>query len=183
MYTELRKKLLTKRNKISSIKQQSASKQITQKILSSKIFKQSKNIAFYLATAGEIDTWELITKALAAKKHCFLPVVEGKQLYFIHYLEGDLLYKNKWHILEPQHDQAKLIVPEKLDLVIVPLVGFNGNNFRLGMGKGYYDRTFAFKLIQPNCRPYLLGVAYSWQKVDFIPQSWDVPVQEIITNN
>ena len=71
----------------------------------------------------------------------------------------------------------------QLDVVIAPLVAFDESLNRLGMGGGYYDRTFAFrKRARVLRRPVLIGVAYSFQRVDRLqPENWDVPLDVVIT--
>lgn len=158
---------------------------IIKKILRTKIFKQSKNIGFYLATNNEVDLKELIFAANIQKKNCYLPIAHsGKKniLIFIKYCCGDILIKNKWGIFEPIYNKSKTIEISALDLVIVPLVAFNNKNYRLGMGKGFYDQTFAHKIKNPEAKPFLLGVAYDFQYTKFEPNKWDVPMQKIITN-
>jgi len=69
-----------------------------------------------------------------------------------------------------------------LDIVFVPLVAFDEKCHRIGMGVGYYDRTFNFKLANQKQPPMLIGLAYEFQKVPSIsPQSWDVPVDAVVS--
>ena len=78
-----------------------------------------------------------------------------------------------------------MIAAIDLDLSFRSLVGFDVKGNGLGMGAGYYDRTFAFLLEngRPN-QPYLLGLAYEWQLIDeFMPEAWDVPLDGVATDN
>jgi 5-formyltetrahydrofolate cyclo-ligase len=119
-------------------------------------------------------------------------------LSFVAYHEDDRLVMNKLGILEPTapHTQttAKVIAAEDLDLVIVPLVAFDSACNRLGQGGGFYDRAFAFRAqmgkqedgARGNARninkPFLLGVAYEWQRQPQLhPAPWDVKLDMIIT--
>lgn len=64
----------------------------------------------------------------------------------------------------------------------MPLVGFDATGNRLGMGGGFYDRSFAFKRIQPQQRPLLIGLAHSFQQLPQLPvASWDTPVDMVVT--
>ena len=69
---------------------------------------------------------------------------------------------------------------EKLDLVLMPLVAWDRQGRRLGMGGGYYDR--AFKRVLGLDRPERVGVAWSLQEADELPQeSWDVSLHAVVT--
>ena len=70
-----------------------------------------------------------------------------------------------------------------LDIVFVPLVAFDLNGFRIGMGSGYYDRTFEKKLaIKDPKYPVLIGLAYEFQKQECLNhQPWDVPLDMVVT--
>ncbi|MGD9152528.1 MAG: 5-formyltetrahydrofolate cyclo-ligase [Gammaproteobacteria bacterium] len=112
-------------------------------------------------------------------KHCYLPLIrQGKsELYFIEYLTGDDLQVGSFKILEPKFDKQKLITPEDLDLVLMPLAAFDMHGNRLGMGGGYYDRTFA-----RTSHPMLIGVAYTCQEVPQIAaEPWDVKLHGVVT--
>jgi 5-formyltetrahydrofolate cyclo-ligase len=88
--------------------------------------------------------------------------------------------KNKYAILEPQNDL--IVAPIAIDLCLMPLVGFNRQGDRLGMGAGYYDRYFENNKNHTN-PTILAGVAYDFQEDDTIQsESWDVPLDIIFTN-
>lgn len=159
------------------------SQKIKTKIVTSEIFIHSKNIACYISIDNEIDVWPIIETIWQQGKNCYLPVCDPKiknPLRFIKFLKHDELAITKYKILEPKICSIKIIAPQKLDLVIVPLLGFNNNRFRLGRGAGCYDRTFAFKQQNPKAIPYLLGVGYEWQQVEFESNPWDVVMDEIV---
>lgn len=144
------------------------------------IYQQSQNLALYLASDGEVDCRWLIKRAWRDGKHCYLPVVEGSDaMRFVRYRPGAQRVRNRYHIWEPLAGDQ--ISPQALGLVIVPLVGFDSRGNRLGMGGGYYDRTFAFTLTNGLQLPFLLGVAHHCQQVGSLPvQSWDVPLKQVI---
>jgi 5-formyltetrahydrofolate cyclo-ligase len=179
----LRKKLRLQRSQLNRTQQTTASAQITAKLSGHPLFLASHTIATYMPINREIDPTKLIQKAWQAHKACYLPILQGKQLIFAAYQANTDLKKNHFNILEPIDSSCALIAPEALDLVLVPLVGFTVQGQRLGMGAGFYDRSFAFLLKQPRpARPFLLGLAYEWQKITaFNQEHWDVPLNAILT--
>lgn len=99
-----------------------------------------------------------------------------KQLIFSKYTPETQLTLNRYNISEPKNSVE--ILPEKLDLVILPLVGFDGSGYRLGMGGGYYDRTFA----TISERPFLLGLGFEAQHLPELPHDdWDVRLNAVLT--
>jgi 5-formyltetrahydrofolate cyclo-ligase len=179
----LRKKLLLQRSKLDRTQQTTASVQITAQLSVHPLFLASHAIAAYMPINLEIDPARLIQKAWQDHKSCYLPILQQQQLIFGAYQANTDLKKNRFNILEPIDSTCVLIAPEALDLVLVPLVGFTIQGQRLGMGAGFYDRSFAFLLKQPRpARPFLLGLAYEWQKITSLTQAnWDVPLNAILT--
>jgi 5-formyltetrahydrofolate cyclo-ligase len=113
----------------------------------------------------------------------FLPVLTGRQLIFAPLNKHTQLRRNRYQILEPVYTRNKCIRPRDLDVVIVPLVAFDQSGNRIGMGGGFYDRTFAFMKHRATLkRPLLVGVAYDFQRVSGLQtQTWDVPMHVVIT--
>lgn len=180
--TNLRKELRNQRRNLTNNWQQSAATTIATKISALEIFQHSQKIAFYLATEGEINLERLIKISWLQKKSCFLPLLSEKNnLIFAKYTATTELHKNKYNILEPVITNAAITIPQELDLIIVPLVGFNREGYRFGRGAGFYDRTFAYKINNPQAKPFLLGVAYAFQQVEFLHNSWDVRMEQIVT--
>ena len=118
-------------------------------------------------------------------KHCYLPVLHPSlecQLWFVEYTPTAVLKPNRFGIPEPDHRQAIRIAPNLLDIVLLPLVGFDRQGGRLGMGGGFYDRTFAFHKGKRN-KPYLLGMAHACQEVEALELAdWDIPLFGVITD-
>jgi 5-formyltetrahydrofolate cyclo-ligase len=141
------------------------------------------NVAVYMSAAGEIDCSKLIQTAWLRKKQVFAPILAGKRLKFAPLNPDTKLVPNRFNILEPVYSNSSLIEPKNLDVVVVPLLTFDSELNRVGMGAGYYDRTFAFSKRRHNWRhPLLIGAAYSFQRVDRLrPQLWDVPLHTVIT--
>lgn len=107
------------------------------KLLASPSFKQARSIGIYRSMAHEVDTWPIIQEALKTKQ-VSVPVVKQKRLVFQEIFPDTQYEKSNFGILEPV--DAPEIVPETLDLLIVPGVAFTQSGKRLGYGGGYYDR-------------------------------------------
>ena len=109
--------------------------------------------------------------------------MQKSQLIFCEYQPHKKKKKNHFNIPEPPFSSNACIAVGNIDLVLVPLVGFTEKGQRLGMGAGFYDRSFAFLLNSPRpTRPFLLGLAYEWQKLtSFTEKIWDVPLNAVIT--
>lgn len=184
--TELRQQLLNKRKQLSPLEQTACSSQLALHVLQNELFTNSNSIAFYHASNNEIDCSLILQAAWQQNKNCYLPIVTSeKKLLFAPYYFNDELIPNQYGILEPPLDLTKVIVPEKLDLVLVPLLAFDKHNNRLGMGAGYYDRTFAFLNTTPRpAKPFLLGLAYEWQRVEQLTaESWDIKLNSVMTES
>lgn len=174
---EIRKQINDKRHHISKAEQLSISQQISKRIQSLRPYRESNYIALYYAIDNEIDL-SLLWDSDIGKKTFYFPVIAKNELIFLPATRNTVFHKNKFGILEPDVNIHLACAQEQLDIAFVPLVAFDTHGTRIGMGGGYYDRTFAFK------RPrYIIGVAYEFQKQAFIqPDSWDVPMSLIITD-
>ena len=159
-----------------------------QKISKYPRFIRAHRIAGYFGIRGELDPMPLIERAAAHGKVCYLPVLHpfrNGTLLFCRWHPGDTLIRNRFGIPEPQIRAHDLIAARNLDLVIVPLLGFDDRCHRLGMGGGYYDRSFAFKRFRRHItRPFLLGFAHESQRVDRLqPQPWDITLDAVVTEH
>lgn len=176
----IRKNIIGARQKLDVVSQEKATQEITNKLIALDVFKQSKKIAIYYPIRSEINTIPIMETIWAENKCCYLPTIKTskKTLSFAQYSKNDLLIPGKYKIPEPLPLQ-KLIAPQDLDLVIVPVVGFDYACNRLGYGAGFYDQTFAFRKNAPS--PFLIGIAYELQKTSFALNPWDVPLDIVIT--
>ena len=146
------------------------------------IFASSKTIACYLPFQSEFNSEPLIEVIWQKNKICYLPILtEKKSLYFVRYDQGDPLILNRYAIREPQNT-AKIIPAEKLDLVMMPLLAFDLAGHRLGIGGGYYDKTFSFLHDHPTKKPLLIGLAYAAQQAEQLPADpWDIHLNGVVT--
>jgi len=146
----------------------------------------SRHIAAYLAADGEMDPWPLMERLWSLGKTLYLPILipfSDQRLWFSAYKPGDPLIVNRFGILEPERHHYRRIRPAALDLVLTPLVAFDPMGHRLGMGGGYYDRSFAFLNTRRHWRkPRLLGLAYEFQRHSLLEaEAWDVPLDAVAT--
>ena len=164
------------------IEQKLSSAQSIAQLFLKNILPYQKNIAVYLARDGEIDLQFLIEQLWKTECSVFLPVIhaDAQQLCFVRYRSSAIMKKNQYNIDEPENI-AEFILPEALDIVLMPLVAFDYNGVRLGMGKGYYDKSFSF-CRYPHMKPLLVGVAHQCQYCETLPtEEWDVPLDGIVT--
>lgn len=151
---------------------------ICTKVKSLGTYRKAKHIALYFAINGEVDLHQLWSTAPLQGKFCYFPVLnEDYSLSFLPATPNTALKKNHLDIYEPDVTLDKAIAPNDLDLIIMPLVGFDNQCRRLGMGSGSYDRT-----LKKSDKTILLGVAYQFQHMDVInAQPWDIPLNTVIT--
>ena len=108
------------------------------------------------------------------------PVCKG-HLLFLEYGPHTTLVKNKYNIDEPELACPNVIPTSTIDVILMPLVGFDSKGNRLGMGGGYYDRTLAFTQFTQQ-KPILIGIAHDEQEVETLPfEPWDIPLDIIVT--
>ncbi|MYA72083.1 5-formyltetrahydrofolate cyclo-ligase [Candidatus Poribacteria bacterium] len=136
-------------------------------------------VMLYLSMRSEVETDDLLEKLLHAGKHICAPVVDTDQNRLIPRRIQDAetaLVRHRYGMLEP--NPACPIFPiSQLQLIVVPGIAFDCKGYRLGYGKGFYDRFLA---ICPHAIP--IGLAYQIQVVeDTFPHVWDVPVKHIFT--
>ncbi|MEK7321885.1 MAG: 5-formyltetrahydrofolate cyclo-ligase [Pseudomonadota bacterium] len=180
----LRRRLRQQRRQLSKTQQRHAAHRLARLVWSSALFRRSRHIGFYLANDGELNLTPLLQHAWAMRKTCYLPVITpDRRLRFAPYHPGDKLAPNLFGIPEPAGAGLRSVDARLLDLLLLPLVGFDLQGNRLGMGGGFYDRSLAFLRHRRHWRkPRLLGIAHALQRVDTLaPQWWDVPLDGVAT--
>lgn len=179
---ELRAQLRKRRRSLSPDDRTAANRRICTFLQQLPAFKRARNVATYLAFDGEPSLASLLRDKRNAAKRFYVPVLQSKQMRFAPIYTHKRLRRNSFGIAEPPHRER--VPSRRLDIVLVPLVGFDENGDRLGMGGGYYDRHFSY-LRARSCfvRPRLIGVAYELQCVSAIPKdAWDIPLWAIVTD-
>lgn len=184
----IRREVRRRRRALSVQQQRQAAADLRRLLARQPLFQRSRHIAFYLPNDGEIDPRPLMQLAMRLGKYCYLPLLhparEGR-LWFLRYRASDKLKPNRFNIPEPVLGRSARRHARALDLVLLPLVAFDQGGGRLGMGAGFYDRTFAFKLEEGRSRhtPALIGLAHRCQQVPALPLAeWDVALAAIGTD-
>ncbi|MGE9551635.1 5-formyltetrahydrofolate cyclo-ligase [Erwinia amylovora] len=170
------------RRALSPEQQQLAALQAAERALNFAPLQQAKKIALFLSFDGELDTRPLIARLWQHKQEVYLPVLhpfsEG-QLLFIRFDPETSLQPNRLRIPEPPLDIRNLAMLSELDVLMVPLVAFDTQGQRLGMGGGFYDRTLQN---WPRHGFLPVGLAHDCQQVETLPVAeWDVPLPVVIT--
>lgn len=187
---QIRKSIREIRNNLSKNQQRLAAQSLTMNFIHYlKLTKTGREtrIALYLSNDGELDT-TLLIKELWSLNYCiYLPILHpfnGKTLLFQRYEKNSPMKANRYGIFEPKLNCTQICPLPELDYLLMPLVAFDKQGNRLGMGGGFYDRTLA-RLHNENWqKPQLIGLAHECQKVDTLPiEPWDVPLKTIITEN
>lgn len=144
------------------------------KVITNKQIKQSNKILIYISTKEEIDTIKII-KYLINKKQIYAPVIENNEMNFYKIENLKDLKPNKYNILEP-HKTHKLN-STKNAICITPGICFSKNKYRIGYGKGYYDKYFSQNKV------YKIGLCYKKCLINNITlDSYDIIVDKLITS-
>ena len=135
-------------------------------------------VSGFSAIRDEIDPAALLDRLHAEGHHLCLPVMQGngQPLVFRAWTPGDAMGKVQWGIAEPLPDKPEL----EPDIVLVPLLAFDGDGYRLGYGGGFYDRTLQrLRTLKPVIA---IGIAYDELKVDAVPhQGYDQRLDWVLT--
>jgi 5-formyltetrahydrofolate cyclo-ligase len=179
----LRRQLKAARSAVSLIQRRHAARASLRLALRHGLLLRAQRIGFYLPNGGEFDSHPVLNQALLMQRECYLPLVprRGRILRFGRFNRNTRMTTNRYGIAEPV--DARPIRARQLDLLLIPLVGFDQQGYRLGMGGGYYDATLAFMHHRRLWRkPRLVGVAYECQRVAMLPHDpWDMPLDAVLT--
>ena len=139
--------------------------------------KENLKLALYYPSGFEINILKLIENKYMINKNILLPVIEeNNRMSFFSWKKNNVLLVNKYGILEPIKNKFK--IP---NLILVPILAFDRNKYRLGYGKGFYDR-YLNKYLKKFSNILTVGVAFSFQKYHKIPVDInDVKLDYILT--
>ena len=181
---QLRTTLRDRRRSLPAATRIAAAEQLASRLLALPFAPTHGYVAGYWAMDGEIalHAWQL--KIPEDCVYCLPVLCDDDRLRFAPWRPGDVLVSNRFGIPEPGLAPTSLLEPWQLAMVVMPLVGFDAHGQRLGMGGGWYDRTFAFRHERPAPPPYLVGAAFEVQRVDTLATAaWDVAADAICTES
>lgn len=174
----LREQIRARMKSISPTQRELAAAQICPRLKETTIWRAAKSVLFFAPLPDEPDVWPLLAEALAANKIVALPsFVPGTTTYTARRIVDPArdLVIGKFGIREGA-DLSPEMELNQLDLVLVPGVAFDSHGWRLGRGKGFYDRLLA------GVRGTKCGVAFDEQLVDAVPvEPLDIPLNCILT--
>lgn len=177
----IRNMMQQRRQSLTMEQQLTAEASITQKVLDLVQQTNAQTIALYHSFNGEISTYKLINHLVNEGKTVCLPRIHPfsrGHLLFFRYASDDELIRHPWGMLEPQLNINNLVLIDDLDLIFLPLVAFDQQKNRLGMGGGFYDRTLV-NWQEKNFKP--IGLSHACQEVEKLPiEAWDIPLADIL---
>lgn len=179
----IRKSLRSQRRALNHQAQRLAAQQLAKQLHKIPAIKKARHIAAYWPSDGEISPLLFLQELQKRGKQLYLPqVLSNGHLRFKRFHCANGLQKNIYGIPEPVGKQQR--AAQDMDIVLMPLVAFDKTGNRLGMGGGYYDKTFAFKKQSLwRKKPLLIGLAHHFQEVDALHHdTWDIPLSSIVTD-
>ncbi len=178
----IRQQLRRQRAALTRSQQQHAAWRMAMQLKQHPAIVKAKHVGLYLPHGGEIDPWQF-RHHWQDGKHLYLPVLPPDRGHRLHFLEASGPWThNHFGIIEPAYREDKKRPVHQLDVLLMPLVAFDRQGNRLGMGGGYYDATLA-ALPAWSKRPICLGIAHSFQEIDNLPSAdWDWPLDGVVTD-
>ena len=173
----LRKKFAGIRNLLSNRARKQKSLLIEKKLFGLDEFKKAGTVMFFVSFRSEVNTVEMIKKAIELKKRVVVPYVRRKSLAAVEIADVKKdLRPGRYSILEPVN-RNNTVNPPKIDLIFVPGLVFDRSGYRIGYGGGYYDRWL--RLAGPD---KCMGLAFDFQVINRVPHTkTDVNVPGILT--
>jgi 5-formyltetrahydrofolate cyclo-ligase len=175
----IRKQMKESLSNLSKPTYEDYSYKIAQSLFVEENWKQAKVVGITISTPPEVDTYQIIRKAWDLGKQVVVPKCHPKEkkMSFRTLTEFSQLESVFYGLLEPIEEQTEELLPENIDLLIVPGLAFTKEGYRLGFGGGYYDRYL------PDFQGDTLSLCFHIQVVSHFPiKKHDIPVSKIITN-
>lgn len=181
----IRTQLKQRRATLSPWQQHQHARRLAQRLAYHPRLQHAQSIGVYWPVRGESDP-RLIRSALRPHQKLYLPVLAQRPRHTLRWLlwtPTTRFKNNRFNIPEPLVGRSRSLLSSQLDSVLVPLLGFGEQGQRLGMGGGFYDRSFAFLHRKPRpLKPILIGIGYEFQKItDLKSASWDVRLNSLVT--
>jgi 5-formyltetrahydrofolate cyclo-ligase len=182
---DLRARMRETRARLGAAQRIAAAEGVVQSLEQLPEFLVDRNVAGYWAIGGELPLHVAVAQLRARRQNYCVPVLVGREMRFAPLVPQGELRTNRFGIPEPVCAETDLLAPAQLDLVLVPLTAFDRRGGRLGMGGGYYDRSFAFLRELPRpAQPVLVGIGYSFQEVSTLDAcAHDVAMDYVVTED
>ncbi|ACF43621.1 5-formyltetrahydrofolate cyclo-ligase [Pelodictyon phaeoclathratiforme] len=175
----LRVEMIARRRLLPEKSRNAKSMAITDYVVSMQEVVNARHIHLYLSipVLAEVCTTVIVDRLAAMEKELSVPVVRNGELVSALFRKGDTLLPTQFGA-EPRG--VSLVDESDLDVVLMPLVAFDKRGYRIGYGKGFYDR-FLQRLLQQNISPCRIGLSFMLQQVDVVPaNSWDEPLDGVV---
>jgi 5-formyltetrahydrofolate cyclo-ligase len=178
---ELRRQLRALRAALSPGERLAAADAVARHLGSQPRLRQPGYVAGYWAVNGELPLHAVQLRLAPGQVWCLPVVQDDGHLRFAPWRAGDPLQPSRHGIPEPTLAPEATLAPQDMQVVLLPLLGFDAAGTRLGMGGGYYDRSFAFRQGRA-APPLLVGVGFACQELPALaPEPWDVPLDALLT--
>lgn len=172
----LRKQMMAKRNKLSQLEVDELSQRVWRRLEGLQPLQQAQVIMGFSSIRNEVNLRPWLQKLQNQGRTILLPRVEGDNLQAVEFRAGEDMGRGSFGIQEPLGEPFAI---DKIDVVIIPGLVFDAAGYRLGYGKGYYDRFLP--RLSRQC--FKCGICYEFQVVDNVyPHPGDTPVHWIVTD-
>lgn len=178
----IRRDMRARRKALSAAQRRVAARRLACHLARHPLLQQASRVALYIGHRGELDPW-LFHQAWSQGKQLYLPVLAPGDAHLLRFVRAEPPWqRNRFGIPEPVYRRQSECPPWQLDVLLMPLVAFDRQGGRLGMGGGFYDRTLG-QLSAWSRRPWCLGIGYRFQETENLPLAdWDQPLDGIITD-
>jgi 5-formyltetrahydrofolate cyclo-ligase len=176
---DLRKRLRAIRRAVPAAARHERSLRVETRLAEQPEWTSAKRVALYASMHSEVETAGIQTRAFAEGKEVFLPRMDAEKndIELARVLEGDELVESGYGFMEPG-SAAQLADPASIDLVLVPVLAVDERGFRLGYGRGFYDR-----LLPRLPRAFRVALAFDFQLMGELPNTpGDEPVHCIVAD-
>lgn len=180
---DVRRRLKLQRRHLSPAERAARAQRIAASLRRARILKPGNRVALYSPMSGEVPLDAIVEWARELRCELYLPRIVNfreRRMRFVRWNEQTVLRRHRFGMVEPV--TGPTIGTRALDVVLMPAVGVDSRGVRLGMGAGFYDRSFAHRLRTQWRRPRLIAVVYDFQRVAELPShAFDVPLDAVVS--
>jgi 5-formyltetrahydrofolate cyclo-ligase len=183
---DLRQLLRQRRAELIGMVRIAAHKAMLRHVKRAQLFKKGQKIGLYMPLGFEVDCRVLFQFAAQCGAQIYLPRIAARdqRLWFVPWQAKSRCTRNRFGIEEPNAPRATWRRAQQLNRIFLPLLGFDLQGGRLGMGGGYYDRSLVVRHLFHSTGPSLIGLAYACQQVASLPCApWDVRLDGVLTED